>query len=179
MTTTDFNTFYKTNKRAVQNHIFKMINDLMTAEELVNDVFVKVHQTINKFDESKSSFKTWVYNIATHAAIDYLRKKKLNTKSMHDAYENNDGETQTFDYKDSQADPLEQLISSESQENIAAGFESLPKSQAEMLKQYAIGFSYEEIAAELGIPLGTVKGAMHLARTKMKAYFQKAEPVLA
>jgi RNA polymerase sigma-70 factor (ECF subfamily) len=151
----------------------------MIAEELVNDVFMKVYQTINKFDESKASFKTWVYNIATYAAIDHLRKKKLATKSMFDSFENNDGEVIAIDFEDSQADPLEQMITNESQEEIAEGIRTLPKQQAEMLKQYAVGFSYEEIAAELGIPLGTVKGAMHLARVKMKAYFQKEEPVLA
>lgn len=179
ITEKQFNAFYKENKRGLQNFIFKIVHDLLAAEELVNDVFIKMYQSIGRFDESKSSMRTWVYNIASNCAIDYLRRKKIDTKSFNSSLVDNDGESHALDFESDDADPLETIIRNESYNNLNALVGTLPTQQAEMLRQYGLGFTYDEIAAELGLPLGTVKGAMHLARKKMNAYFQKSEPVLA
>lgn len=179
ITEKQFNAFYKENKRGIQNFIFKIVHDLMAAEELVNDVFIKMYQSMGKFDSSKSSLRTWVYNIASNAAIDHLRKRKLETKSFNNTLVDNDGESHALDFETDEASPLEKLIQNEGFDNLNALVGTLPAQQAEMLRQYGMGFTYEEIATELGLPLGTVKGAMHLARKKMNVYFQKSEPVLA
>ncbi len=173
-----YNAFYKENRRAIQNFIFKMTHDLMTAEELVNDVFMKAYQNLTKFDETKSSFKTWVYNIASNATIDYLRKRKLATKSMHDTYPDKDGEINAMDFESVDADPLEQIIQAESIENLEKKIGLLTKKRKEIVSLFAQGFNYEEIASTLGMPIGTVKGDMHIARNQMNEIF-KRQPVAA
>jgi RNA polymerase sigma factor (sigma-70 family) len=179
ITEKQFNAFYKEHKRSLQNFIFKIVHDLMAAEELTNDVFMKMIQQFEKYDEKKSSLKTWVFNIASHQAIDYLRKRKIDTKSFNATTVDNDGESHAMDFETDEVNPLERMIQNESYSNLDAIVGTLPTQQAEMLRQYSMGFTYEEIAKELELPLGTVKGAMHLARKKMSAYFQKPEPVTA
>lgn len=174
-----YNQFYKENKKALQNFIFKMTHDAMTAEELVNDVFVKVYQNMQKFDATKSSLRTWVFNIATNATIDFLRKKKLATKSMDDVFQDSEGNSESMDFASEDSDPLAQMIANESQAQIAAAIKNLSASQAEIITQYAQGFTYEDIAAELNIPIGTVKGSMHIARNRMREFFKRPKVAIA
>lgn len=170
----EYNEFYKKNKRAIHYFILKMTHDEMATEELVNDVFVKVYQNMEKFDDSKSSFKTWVHNIATNATIDFLRKKRLQTKSIDEMI--SDDETRysiKMEFASNEADPLHQLMTAESHLSIDKAIKTLPALQAEILRQLSIGITYDEIAEELGMPIGTVKGSIHLARTRMKELFNK------
>lgn len=172
-----FNAFYKENKRGIFNVIFKIVHDISAAEELVNDVFMKMHISFGKFDETKSSLKTWVYNIATNASIDHLRKKKLATKSFNDVIVDNDGEAHAMDFETNEVDPLHKLIQEEKFRKLDALVNTLPAQQATMIRQYSEGYSYDEIAEGLGLPIGTVKGAMHAARNRIKSYL--TQPVLA
>jgi len=173
METTIFDKFYKENKRSVQNFIFKKTHDQLVAEELVNDVFVKVYHNMHKFDPTKATMKTWVFNIATNATIDYLRKRKLETKSMFDMISDSEHDNAQMDFASDEASPLDQLITNESQEKITKAIKTLSATDGEIISQYALGFSYEDIATELGIPIGTVKAKMHFARNRMKEYFNK------
>lgn len=170
----EYNEFYNKNKRAINHFIFKMTHDAMVTEELVNDVFVKVYQNMEKFDDSKSSFKTWVFNIATNATIDFLRKKKLETKSIDEMISDDESRHSIVkEFASNEADPLHQLMISESHASITKAIKTLPALQAELLRQVSLGVSYDEIAEELGLPIGTVKGSLHLARTRMKELFNK------
>lgn len=174
-----YNDFYKKNQRALFNFIFKMTHNVEVSEELVNDAMLKVYQNLHRFDETKSQFKTWVYNIASNATIDYLRKRKLETKSMQDVLIDNNGEESgEMDFASEDATPLEVMISAESQAMIDKAMKSeLSKQQSEIMTMYALGFSYENIADELKMPIGTVKGSLHMARTRMREFFNK--PVTA
>jgi len=181
LTTKTYNAFYKENKRSVQSFIFKMTHNIEIAEELVNNVFVKVYQKMHTFDETKSSLRTWVYNIATNTTIDFLRKKKIETVSFNykDISPNtsvSDEGMCVMDFESDDADPLEKLISSES-ENSINNLKNLSAQQREILRKLVMGYNYEDIAIEMGIPIGTVKASIHTARMKMKQYFNR--PVLA
>jgi len=156
-----------------------MIHDPLVAEELVDDVFINVYKAMSTFDESKSQFKTWVYNIAKNATIDYLRKKKLETRSMYDVLIDNDGESvEEMDFTSSDKDPLDLMINSEVKVSITEALHELKPLQAEILTQYAYGYTYDEIAADLNMPIGTVKATMHSARKRMQQIFKKT-PVAA
>lgn len=172
-----YNKFYKDHKRGVYYFILKMTHSIEISEEITNDVFVKLYQSLSRFDATQSSMKTWVYNIAKNATIDHLRKKRLATQSMFDVMPNSDGEYQPMDFAGADADPLAQLINSEGVAKVAVAIKGLPAQQAEVLTQYAMGYTYEQIAEELSMSIGTVKGSIHLARTKIKEQFPT--PVLA
>ena len=182
-----YNEFYKKNHKSMYHFIFKRIfkgkangdEQSLIAEELANDVFVKAYKAMHTFDEKKSQFKTWIYNIAINTIIDHLRKKKLETRSMHITAEDHDGDLYSeMDFASGDEDPLHSMITSESREKIKDAIAMLPPLQAEILSQFSVGYTYDEIADDLNMPLGTVKGALHNARVRMREIFKK-NPVLA
>lgn len=168
-----YNDFYAKNKRPLFKFIMQMTHDAMVSEELVDDAFMKVYNSMHLFDESKSSFKTWVYNIASNATIDYLRKKKVQTVSMYGVPDNEEDNVHVMDFASSDENPLESFITKESRSKVDSALEKLPDTQAAMLKYVIDGYNYQDIADELEIPLGTVKGSIHTARVRMREIFGK------
>jgi RNA polymerase sigma factor (sigma-70 family) len=170
-----YNDFYKKNKRALFNFILKMVSDPLTAEELVDDVFIKVFNAMHTFDEKKASFKTWVYNIASNASIDYLRKRKVQTISIDNGYENSDGEVEEFQIASDTSSPLDDLIEGEAKDRVESVLATMSEDKAAILRLCAQGYNYQDIADELGMNLGTVKCYIHKARHKMREAFGMVE----
>jgi len=164
----EYNDFYKKNKRGLTQFIYMRCHDKLASEELVNDVFVKAYKALSTFDGNKASFRTWVYNIAINATIDFQRKKKISTTSM---YGNDDeGEVTVMEF-DSYADsPLDEMIVNERHAQINRAMSRLKPNQAAMLNKLVEGFSYEEIAEELNISVGTVKATIHRSRELMREF---------
>lgn len=176
-----YNDFYKKNKRALFNFILKMVGDPLTSEELVDDVFIKVYHAMHTFDEAKASFKTWVYNIASNAAIDYLRKRKIQTISMDRGYEyeydRSEGDAKELQFASDASSPLDDLIESEAKGKIESVLATMSDDKAAIIRLCAQGYNYQDIADELGMNLGTVKCYIHKARHKMREAFGKVEEV--
>ncbi len=61
----------------IYNYIYYQINNNAVCDDLVSSVFMKVVENIDKFDEQKASFSTWIYTIARNTVIDYYRKAKI------------------------------------------------------------------------------------------------------
>jgi len=158
----EYNDFYKKNKRAVYQFIYMRCNDKLAAEELANDAFIKAYKALSTFDGNKASFRTWIYNIALNATTDYWRKKKISTTSM---YGNDDeGEVTVLEFKSYDDSPLDVMINSERHAQINSAMSKLDPIQADMLNKLVDGYSYEEIAEELSMNLGTVKATIHRSR---------------
>lgn len=168
-----YNQFYTKNKRALFNFIFKMTRDAMVAEELVNDTFLKVYNAMHTFDESKASFRTWVYNIASNATVDYIRKKKVQTVSMYGLPDSDIDRISVMDFKSDDENPLESLMSTEARSKVDAALGQLTDTQANIVNHMINGYNYQDIADELDMPIGTVKSYIHHARVRMKEIFGK------
>ncbi len=164
----EYNDFYKKNKRALYQFIFMRCNDKLAAEELVNDSFVKAYKALSTFDGNKASFKTWIYNIAINATIDFQRKKQISTTSM---YGNDDeGEVTVMEFTSYNDSPLDEMIVNERHAQIDRAMAKLNPEQATMLSKLVDGYSYEEIAEELNMNIGTVKATIHRSRELMRRY---------
>ncbi len=82
--------------RPIYNFAFRQINDIAEAEEIVQDVFVKVWKNLNKFKDNKK-FRPWLYKIAKNTSLDFLKKKSaipfsyldLETDNKFDNIKNN------------------------------------------------------------------------------------------
>ena len=93
----DFNKIYNKSHKSILNFILRKVNSQMIAEELTNDVFMKVYNHLENYDESKSAMNTWIMNITSNTIIDYYRKKKLETISLNKDMRDYHGEkTLTF-----------------------------------------------------------------------------------
>ncbi|UTA48633.1 sigma-70 family RNA polymerase sigma factor [Simiduia sp. 21SJ11W-1] len=131
------------------------------AEELVQEVMIKVWNRARQFDSTKSSATTWLYTIARNSRIDWLRRQaNAETEELiaDDLYEDEAGET-----------PFTQLQHARDQQTVASALATLPEEQALVLKKvYMESKSHSEVSNELGLPLGTVKSRVRLALKKLQ-----------
>lgn len=171
----NFNQIYKENHRTILNFIFSKVRNAEVSQELANDVFMKIHANLNKYDENLSSFKTWIMNIANNTVIDHWRKVKMKTISLSGIQNDQSEDDNNLDLlsyygKVSNDTPEAKLINNEELSNFQGVLNKLPKVYVKIAtlfftKQY----SYEEIASTLNIPLGTVKGKLFRVREMLES----------
>lgn len=155
-------------KRPVYHVILKMVRNVDDAEDLMMESFSKAFRSLHKFKKD-FTFSTWLFRIATNNTIDFIRKKKINTLSIENTYTDDDGASVSIDIEDKgNLDPQEEAIRSQKEEIIQVFVNMLPSKYQKLVRlRYFHELSYEEIAAELEAPLGTVKAQLHRARELM------------
>lgn len=161
--------------RPIFFHIRKMIKEEEMVEDLVQEVFMKAFKNLDSYS-NEYAFSTWLYRIATNHTIDYLRKRKLQTFSIHDPIKTKDGdmEVQIPDESFSTDQPI---IRRERKEIVQHAISNLPEKYRLVIQmRHMDELSYDEIADELEIPLGTVKAHIFRARELLyKALIDKKD----
>lgn len=158
-------------ERPVFSLIFRMVRDRELAEDLAQDTFVKV---LNHIDRYRPEFKlsSWLFKIANNVAIDHLRKRQVPTISMDGsphAGTPDAVESTRFEIADQQESALAEMESRELGSAIEKAIASLrPEYRACIMLRHVEDRSYEEIAATLDLPLGTVKTYIHRARHELR-----------
>jgi RNA polymerase sigma factor (sigma-70 family) len=130
------------------------------ADELVQEVMLKVWQKADSFDASKAAANTWIYTIARNCRTDlYRRLQKFDTPLLADDV----SQSQQSD------DAFVVLYEKRSRDRVRTLIRELPVEQAQICaKVYMQGKSHSEVAAELGLPLGTVKSRVRAALQKLQ-----------
>ena len=141
--------------KPIYNFVYRYVGDMANAEDLTQEVFVKVWKNIKKFDRKKS-FKTWIFCIAKNTAFDYLRKKKSIPLSN---FENDQGDNILAD---SLADvaplPSELFDQTDISQKINTALNKLSLNyRAVILLRYKEDFKFIEIAEILDESIDTVK----------------------
>ena len=158
-------------ERPVFSLVFRMVRDRELAEDLAQDTFVKVLSHIDKY-RPEFKFSSWLFKIANNVAIDHLRRRQLDTVSIDGsphAATAGDVEATRFDLAADQETPLEELASRELGSAIEQAIARLrPEYRSCIMLRHVEGRSYEEIAATLDLPLGTVKTYIHRARHELR-----------
>jgi len=158
-------------ERPVFSLIFRMVRDRELAEDLAQDTFIKV---LNHVDRYRPEFKlsSWLFKIANNVAIDHLRRRQLDTISMSGSphAETTDAiEATSFDIVAQQETALEEMEARELGSAIEHAIGRLrPEYRSCIMLRHVEGRSYEEIAATLDLPLGTVKTYIHRARHELR-----------
>ena len=159
-----FETLLKKYRKSVYYLLLKMVKNADDAEDLTQEAFAKAFNSIEKFD-SKFAFSTWLFRIATNNCIDFIRKKRVQTISIDSSIEGDDGSTMKFDVKDDNLDPNESMLKKQRKRYLNMAIERLPEKYRTLVQlRYFQELSYEEVANELSIPLGTVKAQLFRAR---------------
>ena len=154
-------------KKPVYHMILKMVRNVDDAEDLTIEAFAKAFKNLKRFKKDYT-FSTWLFRIATNNAIDFIRKKKLETMSLDTSFKDESGDTVTIDVEDNTLNPMEETIKSQKIELVQLFVTKLPPKYQRLVKlRYFDELSYEEIAQELEAPLGTVKAQLHRARELM------------
>ena len=158
-------------ERPVFSLIYRIVRDREASEDLAQDTFVKV---LNHIDRYRPEFKlsSWLFKIANNVAIDYLRKRTLETVSMDGsphAASAIEVEATSFDVPGQGETALEEIEARELGSAIERAIARLrPEYRACILLRHVEGRSYEEIASTLDLPLGTVKTYIHRARHELR-----------
>jgi RNA polymerase sigma-70 factor, ECF subfamily len=158
-------------ERPVFSLIFRMVRDRELAEDLSQDTFVKV---LNHIDRYRPEFKlsSWLFKIANNVAIDHLRRRQLDTVSMSGSphAETTEAiEATSFDIVAQQESALDEMEARELGSAIEQAIVKLrPEYRSCIMLRHVEGRSYEEIAATLDLPLGTVKTYIHRARHELR-----------
>jgi RNA polymerase sigma factor (sigma-70 family) len=154
-------------RKPVYHMILKMVRNVDDAEDLTIEAFAKAFRSLSRFKKDYT-FSTWLFRIATNNAIDFIRKKKLETMSLDTSFTDDVGENVTIDVEDNDLNPMEETIKGQKIKLIRIFVDKLPPKYQRLVKlRYFDELSYEEIAKELEAPLGTVKAQLHRARELM------------
>ncbi len=151
-------------RKSVFHTILKMVRNVDDAEDLTIEAFAKAFRNLHKFNPD-FTFSTWLFRIATNNCIDFIRKRKLDTTSIHVAYTDSDGAEVSMHIKDVGLNPQEEVIKSQKILIMQHIVTKLPPRYQTLIRlRYFDELAYDEIAKELELPLGTVKAQLHRAR---------------
>jgi RNA polymerase sigma factor (sigma-70 family) len=148
---------------AIHNFISRMVHDREQVEDLTQEAFIKAFSSLKNFNE-EFAFSTWLYKIATNNCIDYIRKKKLQMYSIDKPIESKDSDF-TFELPDESYEADQELISDQRTVMLRKVIDRLPEKYRRVIfLRHVEEKSYEEIAKELRLPIGTVKAHIFRAR---------------
>ncbi len=148
------------------NFIYRTIGDRDRAEDLVQEVFIRVYRHIGRFDRSKK-FSTWIYTIASNLAKNELRNRSRNPLVLFQAIKAKfEDEDRPLQFEDTQSRPDDLFRKRHLREMVEQSVAQLPVHHREVFVLRELeGKSYEEIAEITGVNLGTVKSRLNRART--------------
>lgn len=157
----------ETHQVAVYHIIYKIVRDKETANDLVQETFMKAFSSLASY-RSEFRFSTWLYKIAANCSIDFLRKKKINALSLDQELETSDGKV-GIEVPDYSYHPERELERKQQRFSIEEAIQSLPEKYREVIiYRHKDDKSYEEIADLLDIPVGTIKARIFRARELLK-----------
>ncbi len=144
--------------------LLKMVNNKDDADDLTIEAFGKAFKRLELYTPNYA-FSTWLFKIATNNCIDFIRKKKGITFSIDKVYQDEGGGEMSFELKSSTLNPEEKTIK---KQKIALMRDVVQKLKPRYKKLIELRYfdekSYEEIAEEMELPLGTVKAQLFRAR---------------
>jgi RNA polymerase sigma-70 factor, ECF subfamily len=162
-----FETLYDRYAATVFGLALKMLGDRQLAEDAVQEIFWRVWRRLGSFDRSRA-FAPWLFGIAHNYCIDELRRRKVRPQPVYE-----DDEHPILSDIPDDVDVGEAAISAEQRQIVRSALDQLPEEQRQaLLLAYFGGLTQQEIAAQLGNPLGTVKTRMRLGLQKLKALLQ-------
>jgi RNA polymerase sigma-70 factor (ECF subfamily) len=176
--TRSYEELVRRHKQRVYGIAYRVVSHKEEAEDITQEVFVKVYHGLKKF-EQQSSFSSWLYRIATNSALDALDKTKRHSKNIAPLTSQNnmknEEETNALDLPASSAEgPEDKVIQKELRECINRVLKKLDREQARLLVMRDFeDLSYDEIARVLQLGLSAVKMRIHRSRLAFQEMFSQ------
>jgi len=155
------------------NFVFRTIGDRDRAEDLVQEVFIRVYRHLHRFDRSKK-FSTWVYTIASNLAKNELRNRSRNPLVLFQSLRaGQDEDDRPLQFEDASARPDDMYRKRHLRALVEETVARLPEHHRQVFVLRELeGKSYEEIAEITDCNLGTVKSRLNRARTAFAAIIE-------
>ena len=161
---------YDRYSRLVFSLAFNSVGDMDAAEEITQDVFLRVWKNAHSYRAEKAQVNTWISSITRYRAIDFLRKRssRLHFKSL--SWDDLSPNSVSIDA----ANPEERTESSLAAQRVRLAVGGLPDEQKQALAlAYFFGLTHSEIAEYLEEPLGTIKTRIRLGMQKLRKAFNE------
>lgn len=157
------------------NFIYRTVGDRERSEDLVQEVFIRVHRHLARFDRTKK-FSTWIYTIASNLAKNELRNRSRNPivlfQTMTSGWED---EERPLEFEDTQSRPDDLFRKRHVRSLVEQTVAQLPQHHREVFVLRELeGRSYEEIADITHCNLGTVKSRLNRARSSFAEIIEPA-----
>ena len=147
---------------AIYYMLLKMVNNASDAEDLTIEAFGKAFKNIQQYAPNYA-FSTWLFKIATNNCIDFIRKRKTSLVSLD--HNDEEHEKASMDIQAPVMDPEETMINEQKIKLMRSVVDKLKPRYRKLIElRYFKELSYEEIAEELELPIGTVKAQLFRAR---------------
>lgn len=151
-------------KEPIYLMLLKMTNDPTEADDLTIEAFGKAFASLHLYTPTHA-FSTWLFSIATNNCVDFIRKKRLQTIYLDDLRTRSDDELYEYPIPSNDDNPEEEIIKEQRVQLLREMVQQLkPRYRRLVELRYFEELSYEEIAQELDMPLGTVKTQLYRAR---------------
>lgn len=162
-----FEDLVKRYEKPIVNYIFRFIQHYEESLDISQEVFMKAYYALNTYN-SAFRFSTWLYRIARNTAIDSMRKKQLNLRSIDEPQTSQDREM-FYQLPTTDASPEARLRNREFVQNFQEAVQELPEEYREVITMRHINHcSYLEIAEICQIPIGTVKNRIFRGRELLR-----------
>ena len=153
--------------------MLRMVSNQSDAEDLTIEAFGKAFKSINSYTPD-FAFSTWLFKIATNNCIDFIRKKRMSPSPYDQIHEEEEEITATL--QSDLPDPEEIMINDQKIKKLREVIQQLKPIYRELIElRYFREFSYEEIATEMDIPVGTVKARLNRAKGLLYNIYLKTE----
>ncbi|HEY1869743.1 MAG TPA: sigma-70 family RNA polymerase sigma factor [Chitinophagaceae bacterium] len=157
-----FSYLYDNYSGALYNVIFSILQDRELANDVLQEVFIKVWRQIDQYDPGKGRLFTWLVNISRNASIDTLRSKSYHLQKQN-------------------RELTENVYTAAGTTNIETDTLSLRKVVSNLKEEYKVlvelayfqGYTQDEISKLLNIPLGTVKTRLRSALIQLREFLKK------
>jgi len=152
-------------KARAYQYAYRLTGNQDDASDLVAEAFVRVYTALPRFRRD-STFTTWLFRIVTNCFLDQKKKEKRRpTTQLEDTWIGAEANSTIVDIES----PVESSERMERDEIIQRAIEQLPESQRAMIVMFHVeSMSYEDIAATLDMPIGTVKSRLNRARLALR-----------
>ncbi len=161
-------------QRPVYNLCYRMLGNQQEAEDATQETFIRAYTHLDSYNPNRK-FLNWVLTIASNHCIDRLRKRRINWSSLED-----DPYVEKIPMPES-IDPHRNAEDKETADQIQRWIDQLsPDYRTPVILLYWYGYSYEEIAATMGVSVSAVKSRLHRARKQIAQMIVQAQtPPLA
>jgi RNA polymerase sigma-70 factor (ECF subfamily) len=163
-----FDELMRRHERKVYNFAFRLTGNYDEANDIAAETFVRVYTRIQSF-RGDSAFLTWLFRIVTNVFLDARKRRRSRPSESLEQLVEADDRALARQAEDASVSPQAELERRERDTILQRAIAGLPEYQRAMILLYHVeGMSYEEIAAAMDLPIGTVKSRLNRARLALR-----------
>ena len=173
-----FNSLVGRYEKELYGYLRRYVGDATLAEDVFQNTFLKVYEKLDQYEQGRP-FRPWLYTIATHQAVDTLRRQNRRKAVSLDRHGSSGLESDQSSLADllvaRDESPQDAMSREEQKQALRQAVEELPELYRQvMLLAYYQEMKYKDIAEVLGVPLGTVKSRLHAAVNRLMGKLKDA-----